>query len=75
MQILLNVLVMMFITCYWIIHINTDLFKDIRLERQALQELLMNRGIIAMWEEQQQRGFIRVDCAWKNMWKILNSIK
>ncbi len=48
MQILLNVLVMMFITGYWIIHINTDLFKDIRLERQALQELPTNRGIIAM---------------------------
>ena len=67
MQILLNVLVMMFITGYWIIHINTDLFKDIRLERQALQELLMNRGIIAMWEEKQQRRFIRVDCAWNKM--------
>ncbi len=48
MQILLNVLVMMFIAGYWRIHINTDLFKDIRLERQALQELPTNRGIIAM---------------------------
>ncbi len=48
MQIVLNVLVMMFITGYWRIHINTDLFKDIRLERQALQELPTNRGIIAM---------------------------
>lgn len=44
-----NVLVMMFITGYWRIHTNTDLFKDIRPERQALQELLMNLGIIAMW--------------------------
>ena len=35
----------------------------------------MNRGIIAMWEEKQQSRFIRVDCAWKNIWKILNSIK
>ena len=52
-----------------------DLFKDIRPERQALQELLMNRGIIAMWEKKQQRRFIRVDCAWKNMWKILDSIE
>ncbi len=75
MQILLNVLVMMFIAGYWIIHTNTDLFKDIRPERQVLQESLMNRGIIAMWEKKQQRRFIRVDYAWKNMWKILNSIK
>ncbi|GEM_PF-5340962 len=75
MQILLNVLVMMFIAGYWRIHTNTDLFKDIRLERQALQESLMNRGIIAMWEKKQQRRFIRVDYVWKNMWKILNSIK
>lgn len=35
----------------------------------------MNRGIIAMWEKKQQRRFIRVDCAWKNMWKILDSIE
>lgn len=27
----------------------------------------MNRGIIAMWEKKQQRRFIRVDCAWKNV--------
>lgn len=40
---------MMFITGYWRIHTNKDLFKDIRPERQALQELLMNLGIIAMW--------------------------
>ena len=66
---------MMFITGYWRIHTNKDLFKDIRPERQALQELLMNRGIIAMWEKKQQRRFIRVECAWKNMWKILNRIK
>ena len=70
-----TVLVMMFITGYWRIHTNTDLFKDIRPERQALQELLMNLGIIAMWGKKQQRRFIRVECAWKNMWKILNRIK
>ena len=75
MQILLNVLVMMFITGYWRIHTNKDLFKDIRPERQALQALLMNLGIIAMWGKKQQRRFIRVECAWKNMWKILNRIK
>ena len=66
---------MMFITGYWRIHTNKDLFKDIRPERQALQELLMNLGIIAMWGKKQQRRFIRVECAWKNMWKILNRIK
>ena len=40
--------VMMFTTGYLKTLINMVLSKDIRQERQALRELLMNRGIIAM---------------------------
>ena len=43
--------------------------------KTSITELLMNLGIIAMWGKKQQRRFIRVECAWKNMWKILNRIK
>lgn len=43
--------------------------------KTSITGVAMNLGIIAMWGKKQQRRFIRVECAWKNMWKILNRIK